>query len=299
MLCQLWDALEFIKQTPLPFLISQHLFKGEQVVSFTFDNVHGCCAMNDHPKLAGDKTDAVEKVSAIIPCLNEEEAIGSVVVSVLAQGVDEVMVVDGNSRDATAERAQAAGARVIVEPHRGYGRAMMSGLAQIDPETQIVLFFDGDGSDRSDKIPLVIEPIRKGVADFVLGSRLKGEREPGSLTFSQIVAGYLAGFLIRVVYGVRFTDMSPFRAISRNALEKIHMEDETFGWNLEMQMRVAAAGLRILDVPVGQRCRMGGVSKVSGNLLVSVKVACVLVKTFFRLALSLRREGMVRSGGIF
>jgi glycosyltransferase involved in cell wall biosynthesis len=233
-------------------------------------------------------------VSAIIPCLDEEESIGSVVAAVLAQGVAEVVVVDGTSKDRTPECALAAGARVIVEPRRGYGRAMLTGLAAINPAADIVLFLDGDGSDCPELIPSVLQPIRSGAAHFVLGTRLEGERERGSLSLPQIVAGHLAGLMIRLLYGVRFTDMSPFRAIRRDALEGLGMREETFGWNLEMQMRAAAAGLRIVEVPVGQRRRAGGVSKVSGNVTVSIRVAWVLATTFVRLARALRREGQAK-----
>ena len=121
-------------------------------------------------------------------------------------------------------------------------------------------------------------------------SRLLGEREPGSLTPAQIVAGHLAGLLIRLLYGVRFTDMSPFRAIRRDALDRLGMREETFGWNLEMQMRVAAAGWRAMEVPVGQRRRAGGVSKVSGSWLGGAYAACVLLSTFVRLAFDLRGQ---------
>jgi glycosyltransferase involved in cell wall biosynthesis len=152
-----------------------------------------------------DGTAQRQNVGVIIPCLNEESAIGSCVAAVLAGGVGEVIVVDGQSTDRTAERAAAVGAKVIVEPARGYGRAMLSGLAALAPTSTIVLFIDGDGSDRPDMIPSVLEPIESGRADFVLGSRLHGERERGSLGASQIVAGHVAGFLIRLLYGVRFT----------------------------------------------------------------------------------------------
>jgi hypothetical protein len=140
-------------------------------------------------------------------------------------------------------------------------------------------------------IPSVLAPIDRGEADFVLGSRLRGEREPGSLAPAQIVAGYLAGLLIRLLYGVRFTDMSPFRAIRREALEQLGMREETFGWNLEMQMRVAAARLRAVEVPVGQRRRVGGTSKVSGNWFTAVRAGWVIAATFCRLAIDLRRTG--------
>ena len=244
------------------------------------------------PELRPDRRDHC--VSAIIPCLDEEESIGSVVAAVLAQGVAEVVVVDGTSKDRTPERALAAGARVIVEPRRGYGRAMHTGLAAINPAADIVLFLDGDGSDCPELIPSVLQPIRSGAAHFVLGSRLGGKRERGSLSLLQIVAGHLAGLMIRFLYGVRFTDMSPFRAIRRDVLERLGMREETFGWNLEMQMRAAAAGLRIVEVPVGQRRRAGGVSKVSGNVTVSIRVAWVLATTFVRLARALRREGQAK-----
>ena len=226
----------------------------------------------------------MESVGVIIPCLNEEEAIGPCVAAVLAMGVGEVIVVDGQSSDRTAERAAAAGAKVLVEPARGYGRAMLSGLAHLAPTSTIVLFIDGDGSDRPDMIPALIEPIASGRADFVLGSRLRGEREPGSLSAAQILAGHLSGRLIRLLYGVSFTDMSPFRAIRRDALDRLGMAETTFGWNLEMQMRVAAAGLRTLEIPVGQRRRAGGVSKVSGDWQSALRAAAVLTLSFLRLA---------------
>jgi len=230
-------------------------------------------------------------VSVVIPCLDEEAAIGPCVAAVRAHGMGEVIVVDGGSADRTAERAAEAGARVVVERRRGYGRAMLAGLAAISPDAAVVLFVDGDGSDRPEMIPAVLAPIEGGVADFVLGTRLHGPREPGSLAPAQIVAGHLAGLLIRLRYGVRFTDMSPFRAIRREALDGLGMREETFGWNLEMQMRAAAAGLRIVEVPVGQRRRAGGVSKVSGDLVTTARATWVLIATFLRLV------GWVRPAG--
>jgi glycosyltransferase involved in cell wall biosynthesis len=212
------------------------------------------------------------------------------VAAVLAHGLGEAIVVDGGSKDRTAANAAAAGARVVVEPRRGYGRALMSGIEALAPAATVVLFLDGDGSDRPETIPAVLGPIEEGRADFVLGSRLLGDREPGSLSPAQIVAGRLAGLLMRLRYGVRFTDMSPFRAIRREALERLGMAEETYGWNLEMQMRAAAAGLRIVEVPVGQRRRVGGVSKVSGDWRRAVRAAAVILATFLRLAIALRAK---------
>src|SRR6516162_3846991 len=209
----------------------------------------------------------MDVVSAIIPCLDEETAIGQVVSAVLAHDVGEVIVVDGGSRDRTVERANAAGARVIVEPRRGYGRAIQAGIAAVRDDADIVVFLDGDGSDPAERIPDLVSPIAAGEAVFVLGSRVRGTREPGSLSLQQLLAGCVGGLLLRLAYGAGFTDLSPFRAIRRDALTRLGMKEETYGWNLEMLMRVAAARLPSREIAVGQRCRIGGVSKVSGNFI--------------------------------
>ncbi|HMK80322.1 MAG TPA: glycosyltransferase family 2 protein [Xanthobacteraceae bacterium] len=227
-------------------------------------------------------------VSVVIPCLNEEDAIAAVVREVAAQGVDEVVVVDNGSTDATAARAAAAGARVAHEPRRGYGRACAAGVAAVRADCEIICFLDGDGSDVPAFMPAVIGPLARSEADFVMGSRLRGRREAGSMTPQQLLAGRLAGVMMRLVYGVRFTDMSPFRAMRARELRALGMREQTYGWNLEMQMRVAAASLRILEVPVDHRCRRGGVSKVSGNLTAGLSAAWKISTTFVRLAASLR-----------
>jgi glycosyltransferase involved in cell wall biosynthesis len=227
-------------------------------------------------------------VSVVIPCLNEEAPIADVVREVLAQGVDEVVVVDNGSTDATAVRAQAAGACVVQENQRGYGRACAAGVRAIRADTDIVCFLDGDGSDVPAFMADVVGPVARRDADFVMGSRLRGKREPGSMTPQQIVAGLLAGSLLRIVYGVRFTDMSPFRAIRVSDLQRLGMREVTYGWNLEMQMRAAAAGLRTLEVPVDHRRRRGGTSKVSGNLVAGLSAAWKIATTFLRLAVTLR-----------
>jgi glycosyltransferase involved in cell wall biosynthesis len=228
-------------------------------------------------------------VSVVIPCLDEEAAIASVVHEVLEQGVDEVVVVDNGSRDATAERASEAGARVVLEPVRGYGRACAAGVAAVRSDTEIVCFLDGDGSDVPRFLAEVVGPVARGEADFVMGSRLTGRREAGSMTPQQVVAGHVAGVLMRLVYSVRFTDMSPFRAMRIDRLRRLGMRETTYAWNLEMQMRAAAAGLVIREVPVDHRCRRGGVSKVSGNAVAGLVAAWKIATTFPRLALALRR----------
>jgi glycosyltransferase involved in cell wall biosynthesis len=231
-----------------------------------------------------------DKVALIVPCLNEATAIGPMIEVARAVGVRTIIVVDGNSTDDTVANARTAGATVVVEPQRGYGRAIQTGLAALPADINIILFMDGDGSDRPDNIPLILDPLLSGRADFVHGTRLRGRRETGALSLPQVVAGHLAGLLIFAVYRVRFTDMSPFRAITRAALDRLGMHDATYGWNLEMQMRVAAAGLRVIELPVGQRQRQGGVSKVSGNVRVVAKAVWVIATTFVRLAVTLKRE---------
>lgn len=232
----------------------------------------------------------IATVSAIIPCLNEEEAIGPVVRAVLSHGVAEVVVVDGGSSDRTVYEAQAAGARVVVEPRRGYGQALMTGIVAAQSDSRILLFLDGDGSDRAECIPDLLAPIARGNAVFVHGSRTRGPRERYSLSMTQLVAGAVAGFLTRLVYGARFTDMSPFRAIRRDVFDRLGMRERTYGWNLEMLMRIAAARYSFVEIAVGQRRRSGGVSKVSGNLVASAKAAASIAATFVRLAIELRRS---------
>jgi glycosyltransferase involved in cell wall biosynthesis len=235
-------------------------------------------------------------VSVVIPCLNEQEPIRAVVRDVLAQGADEVVVVDNGSTDRTAEEAARAGARVVAQPLRGYGSACAAGLAALRPDTDIVCFIDGDGSDVPEFLPAVVGPVAAGDADFVMGSRLLGHREPGSMTPQQIVAGWLAGLLMRIVYGAHFTDMSPFRAMRVDRLRALGMHETTYGWNLEMQMRAAAQKLRIVEIPVDHRCRRGGVSKVSGNLLAGLQAAWKITTTFIRLTLTLRQTSRAASG---
>jgi glycosyltransferase involved in cell wall biosynthesis len=227
-------------------------------------------------------------VSVVIPALNEEEPIGAVVRAVAAQPVDEILVVDNGSTDRTAERASAAGARVVREPRRGYGRACRAGVAAVRGDCDVIVFLDGDGSDCPQFIPALLAPIAAGSQDFVIGSRIRGRAEPGSLTPQQRLAGWLAGHLCRMVYGVRYTDMSPFRAIRRGCLARLEIREETYGWNLEMQMQAARAGLRILEIPVDHQRRLGGVSKVSGSPVAALAAAVRIGRTFVRIATARR-----------
>ena len=223
-------------------------------------------------------------VSVVIPALNEEEPIAEVVRECLTTGLPrEVIVVDNGSTDRTAERARAAGARVVEAP-RGYGRACAAGVAALSPECEIVVFLDGDGSDCPELMERLVRPIIDRTHDFVIGSRTRGKREPGSMNAQQIISGYFAGWLLGLLYGVRFTDMCPFRAIRRESLHSLGMREQTYGWNLEMQMRAARAHLRILEVPVDHRCRTGGESKVSGTFRGTFVAGSRILATLFRIA---------------
>ena len=225
-------------------------------------------------------------ISVIIPALNEEEPIADVIRAVAATKIPhEVIVVDNGSTDRTADRARAAGARVVAEPRRGYGRACAAGIRALSPQSDVVVFLDGDGSDCPEFMDRLVDPIVAGTHDFVIGSRTRGQREPGSMNAQQIYAGRFGGWLLSILYGVRYTDMCPFRAIHRHALERLGMREKTYGWNLEMQMRAARAGLRILEVPVNHRCRAGGKSKVSGTLRGTFVAGARIMATFLRVAI--------------
>jgi glycosyltransferase involved in cell wall biosynthesis len=227
----------------------------------------------------------MSNVAVVIPALNEEEPVADVVRECLATKIpNEIVVVDNGSSDRTAERACEAGARVVSEPRPGYGRACAAGVRAVSPKCKIIVFLDGDGSDCPEFMSQLIDPIASGQFDFVIGSRTRGQREPGSMNFQQIFAGRFAGWLMSILYRARYTDMCPFRVIRRDALEKLSMKEETYGWNLEMQMKAARAGLRILEVPVDHRCRTGGVSKVSGTLRGTFVAGARIIATFLRIA---------------
>ena len=227
------------------------------------------------------------RVAVVIPTLNEEEAISGVIAAIPHGVVDQVIVADSGSTDGTVERACAMRARVVSEARRGYGRACQAGAVAAG-DCDIIVFLDGDGSDRPELMPLLIEPIAAGEYDFVIGSRARGPREPGSMNPHQLLAGRVLGIALRLLYGISYTDMCPFRAIRRDVLLRLGMREMTYGWNLEMQMRAARAGLRIMEIPVAHRRRAGGVSKVSGNVLGTVRAAWRISATFARIALEPR-----------
>jgi len=228
-------------------------------------------------------------VVVVIPTFNEAESIAAVVAEIPRDVVGRVIVADGGSTDDTQERARRAGAEVIAVG-RGYGLACLKG-AHAALAGDIVVFMDGDGADDPAAIATLVAPIRSGAYDFVIASRALGAREPGSMAWHQLVAGRIAGVLTRLLYGVRYTDMCAFRAIRRDTLLRLGMRELTYGWNLEMQMRVARAGLRVLEVPVGYRRRLGGQSKVAGSLPGSLRAGVKIISTFARVAMEPERRG--------
>jgi len=224
-------------------------------------------------------------VAVIIPALNEEQALGQVLAAIPRAVVREIVVVDNGSTDRTADVARAAGATVVREPRRGYGAACLAGLARLAANPPgIVVFIDADASDDPAELPAVLAPIREGRADLVVGSRVRGEHEPGSLTAAQMAGNRLATFLLRALFGVRYTDLGPFRAIRWAALERLRMRDRDYGWTVEMQARAARAGLAALEVPVRYRRRVGR-SKISGTLRGVIGAGWKILLTIVRIRL--------------
>ena len=225
-------------------------------------------------------------VAVLIPALNEERALARVLADLPRDRVREVVVVDNGSTDATAEVARAHGASVVAEPQRGYGAACLAGLAYLRRRPpDIVAFLDADHSDDPTQLPQLLEPLEAGRADLVIGSRVLGEREPGSLAPVQEFGNRLATGLLSLCFGGRFTDLGPFRAVGWEALERLKMRDRDYGWTVEMQARALRCGLRCVEVPVRYRRRRLGVSKVSGTLRGVLGAGSKILATIVRVRL--------------
>lgn len=226
------------------------------------------------------------QVIVIIPAFNEARAIGHVVGDIPAELVTEVVVVNNASTDETARNARAAGATVLREERTGYGFACLRGLEYArSRQPDVVVFLDGDFSDHPDEMPRLLDPIVAGEADFVLGSRILGDREPGAMLPQAIIGNRVACLAMRLIWNARYTDLGPFRAIRFDALEALGMTDETFGWTIEMQIKAARTGLRYMEVPVSYRRRVG-ISKVTGTVSGTLKASAKILWTIWRYALA-------------
>ena len=220
-------------------------------------------------------------IAVVIPALDEEQAIGKVLRDI-PEGASQVVVVDNGSRDRTAEVARGLGAEVVAEPRRGYGQACLTGIAQLD-RPDIVVFLDGDYSDYPEEMSELVAPLLAGEADMVIGSRTLGQREKGALLPQARFGNWLSTLLIRLLFGVSFTDLGPFRALRFDALQRLAMQDRDFGWTVEMQVKAARLGLRAVEVPVRYRRRIG-TSKITGTLSGTLRAGHKILWTIFRYA---------------
>jgi len=223
------------------------------------------------------------RTSVIIPVLNEEQSIASVIREIPRERVHEIIVVDNGSTDQTAEIAANLECRVVHEPQRGYGFACLKGIASLD-DPDIVVFLDGDYSDFPSEMPLLIDPIEQNRADLVIGSRSLGKMEKNAHPPHAQFGNWLATTIIRIFYGYRYSDLGPFRAIRYSSLQLLQMEDQTWGWTVEMQVKAIRKNLRILEVPVSYRKRIGK-SKISGTVVGSIKAGVKIIATIFKYGL--------------
>jgi glycosyltransferase involved in cell wall biosynthesis len=227
-------------------------------------------------------------VWVVIPVLNEEEAIGGVIERIPHDAVDGIIVADGGSKDRTVAIASEKGARVL-NAGKGYGRACIEGARAAGDACRILVYMDGDGSDFPEELPKLVAPIEADSHDFIIASRARGKREPGSMAWHQLLSGRLIGGLAGLLYGFRYTDMCAFRAIRRDALLALHMQEMTYGWNLEMQLKAARTRLRILEIPVPYARRAGGRSKVAGSIRGTLRAGTRILLTFARVTLQPKR----------
>lgn len=219
----------------------------------------------------------------IIPALNEEAVIGTTLAGIPAGVFETVIVADNGSTDRTADVARGAGATVTVEPERGYGAACLRALRELMPGPHAIVFMQADFSEDPNQAQELLRPLYEGRADLVIGSRTLGVAEPGALLPHQRFGNGLLIELIAILFGYRFTDLGPFRAIRSDALAMLDMRDRNYGWTVEMQVNAVRQGLRILEIPVRYRVRAAGENKVSGNWWVSVKAGLKMIAVLLRL----------------
>ena len=222
------------------------------------------------------------RYALLIPALNEAESIGRLLGQIPKGLFSQVIVVDNGSEDRTAEVARAAGACVVREPRRGYGQACLAGLERLHSETAAVAFMDADLSDDPADLARLVRWFDEGGWDLVIGSRVLGNAQPGSLTFLQRFGNWLSTLLIRWLWSTPFTDLGPMRIVSRHALDALGLRDRDFGWNVEMQAKAARLRMRVCEIPVSYRRRASGKSKISGTLIGSVRAGVKILWTIYR-----------------
>jgi glycosyltransferase involved in cell wall biosynthesis len=234
-------------------------------------------------------------IAFIIPALDEEAALAPMLdglraaLDAAACADADVVVVDNGSRDATPAVAREHGARVVSEPRRGYGQACLAGIAALSSDTDTVVFLDADGSDDPEDLVRLFALVREGKADLALGSRAAAAKSSGAFTPQQAFGNWLATGLMKVFFGARYTDLGPFRVIRREALDRLQMQDTNFGWTIEMQIKAHRAGLRVLEIPVNYRKRIAGESKISGNLVGTVRAGWKILWTIAKYGLLSRQ----------
>jgi glycosyltransferase involved in cell wall biosynthesis len=221
-------------------------------------------------------------VVAVIPALNEEGSIATVISTLFAHGVAHVIVADNGSTDHTAAVATQAGAQVVPALRRGYGSACLAALAALPADADIVVFCDADGADDLARLPMLLAPLLAETHDLVIGSRVLGHAEPGALTPPQRMGNLVAAAMMRLLYRVRVTDLGPFRCITVPALRRLHMCDPAFGWTAEMQVKSFRLGLRVVEVAVDAKLRRAGVSKISGRMVPVFKAGWAIITTILR-----------------
>jgi glycosyltransferase involved in cell wall biosynthesis len=221
------------------------------------------------------------RIAVIIPALNEEQSVGRVLDAIPEHLNADVVVVDNGSTDHTAQVAREHGARVVDEPQRGYGAACLAGIGAAG-SADVIAFLDADFSDSPDMLSGLVDPILTGRADFVVGSRMRGAREPGALPLHSRFGNWLAGMILTHLYGQPTTDLGPLRAIRRDTLDRLEMRDKGFGWTVEMQAKAARMRVRTLEIPVPYRKRIGR-SKITGSLKASAQASIIILSTAFRL----------------
>lgn len=226
-----------------------------------------------------------QRIVVVIPAFNEENAVGKVIRDIPQNLVDEIIVVNNNSTDLTSEIAREAGATVLFEPKKGYGRACLKGMDYLQNQrtekTDIVVFIDADYSDYPEEMSKLVQPILSGKAQLVIGSRALGKREKGAMTIPQLFGNWLATNLMHIIYGAKFTDLGPFRAIDYKTLLSLDMQDQTYGWTVEMQLKVAKQKMTYCEIPVNYRKRIG-FSKISGTVKGTIMAGYKIISTLFK-----------------